>query len=122
MKLVLARRVRSLPSPAPCGWRFQRCPCGGDAQSGQETLTFKGHTGIFHSVVAFSPDGMQATGGSDAMVKVWNAQNGQKTLTLGGHPGDVHSVAFSPDGTRVAAASNTVTVWDVRSDQETLAN
>jgi len=38
-------------------------------------------------------------------VKVWDAATGQETLTLKGHISQVNSVAFSPDGQRLASAS-----------------
>lgn len=43
-------------------------------------------------------------------------------LTLRGHSGDVDSVAFSPDGKRLATASNdqTAKVWDAESGKELL--
>ena len=44
----------------------------GDAQTGQETLTLKGHSDIVWSV-SFSPDGKQIVSGSpDKTVKVWD--------------------------------------------------
>jgi WD40 repeat protein len=53
---------------------------------------------------------------------VWDARTGQETLTLRGHAGAVYGVAFSPDGGRIASASDdgTVKVWDARTGQETL--
>ena len=44
-----------------------------DAESGEETLTLKGHTWKVESVV-FSPDGKRIVSGSwDQTLKVWNA-------------------------------------------------
>ena len=58
----------------------------------------------------------------DQTVKVWDAATGQETLTLKGHTGVVNGVAFSPDGRRIASASDdqTVKVWDAGTGQETL--
>src|SRR5207302_361987 len=91
-----------------------------DAQTGQETLTLRGHTGPVYSV-CLSPDGKRlASASQDQTVKVWDAQTGQETLTLKGHTHRVTSVAFSPDGKRLASASEdkTVRVWDAQSGKE----
>ena len=44
-----------------------------DAQTGQETLTLKGHSDIVWSV-GFSPDGKRIVSGGDKTVKVWDAR------------------------------------------------
>jgi WD40 repeat protein len=85
-----------------------------DAQTGQELLSLKGHTGAVGSV-AFSPDGKRLAGGST----VWDAQTGQELLTIQGASG---SVAFSPDGKRLAgAAGREVKVWEAQTGQELLS-
>jgi WD40 repeat protein len=90
-----------------------------DAQTGQETLTLKGHSGSVRSV-SFSPDGKRIVSGGgyrDNTVKVWDAQTGQETLTLKGHSHYVMSASFSPDGKRIVSGSadGTLKVWDISS-------
>jgi WD40 repeat protein len=56
------------------------------------------------------------------MVKVWEVASGRCLHTLEGHTGQVRAVAFSPDGSRLAAARNdpAVMVWDVVTGRPTL--
>ena len=59
---------------------------------------------------------------SNAAPIAWLDQSG-KTTTLRATPSDWSSPSFSPDGSRLACASDdyTVKVWDTQKDQECLA-
>ncbi len=93
--------------------------------SGRERLCLRG--GAPAAAVAFSPDGgrLAAAGGDGS--RVWEAATGRELLALAGpvqaerpgrglhgSRGPVHAIAFSPDGTYLATASQdeAVRVWD----------
>ena len=81
-----------------------------DAQTGEELLSLRGHSGAVNSF-AFSPDNKRlATTSSDATIKLWDTETAQELLTLAGGGG----VAFSPDGNRLAAGgpNGTVVIYD----------
>ena len=66
--------------------------------------------------VAFSRNGFYiASGGIDPIVRVWDLRKpGAPLHTLKGHRQPVAAVAFSPDGSRLASASDGIRVWDLR--------
>jgi WD40 repeat protein len=87
-----------------------------------------GALGLKGGMLAFSPDGRRIAGcsGSGSIspgeVRVWDAATGQRLLTLRGHSNHVNAVAYSPDGTRLATASNdqTVKLWEAATGEEVL--
>jgi WD40 repeat protein len=75
----------------------------------------------------FSTDGTRlAVGGggpnADGRVQLWDVLTGRLLHTLGGHKGAVYGVVFSPDGTRLASASDdkTAKIWGPASGKELL--
>jgi len=68
--------------------------------------------------MAVSPDGTRAaTGGTDAVVRIWNLADGALEKALAGHSFHLHTMAWSPDGGRLAVSSigSPVTVLDASS-------
>src|SRR5947209_7990158 len=75
--------------------------------------TLAGHK--VHSIpVAFSRDGLLATGGARQGQTLWDPETGRLLRTLPAHQHPVCALAFSPDSGRLATASldRTVKLWD----------
>ena len=64
--------------------------------------------------MSFSPDNKYlATGSGDGTTMVWNVESGKHVKTLPNLLYAIESVAFSPDGKRIAVASNTdIAIFD----------
>ena len=83
--------------------------------SGVLSQELGGHAGTINAV-AFSPDGRYlATGGSDAVVKLWDLGAATVVHTWTEHLDGVASLDFSPDGSRLASggADGLVLIRDV---------
>ncbi|MFF2556890.1 WD40 repeat domain-containing serine/threonine protein kinase [Nocardia sp. NPDC058058] len=77
-----------------------------------------GHTGAVR-VIAFDPWGARVvTAGDDQTVRLWDARGGKQIGAPLAVNIAVHAVAFSPDGSLLAAASGrNARLWDVESGQ-----
>jgi len=91
-----------------------------DAATGEAVLTLSGHRDSIYGL-AFSPDsGRLASSSFDQTVRIWDVVTGQLLLTLE-QPGPSRGVAWSPEGLRVAAATDYaldlqgyLRVWDAQ--------
>jgi WD40 repeat protein/serine/threonine protein kinase len=95
-----------------------------DAATGSVVRTLSGPAPRVNAV-AFSPDGHTLVAGGTARravsgmpaghVKAWDASTGKEQPPFVGHRLGISAVAFSPDGSRLAAASwdHSARVWDV---------
>lgn len=91
-----------------------------DVASGKRLLTVNGANSI--RAIAWSPDSKRiaATHGQGSQrgngsIQVWDAANGREVMALVGHTSLCLGLSYSPDGTRLASASNdgTAKVWDL---------
>jgi WD40 repeat protein len=80
------------------------------------------YSGSYIGALALSPDGqIVATGGSDNLIKLWDAYTGAPIRNLVGHSDDISALAFSPDGEILASGAggfdepgdSTIKLWQV---------
>jgi WD40 repeat protein/serine/threonine protein kinase len=87
-----------------------------DVSTGRELASLRGHVRQIESV-AFSPDGLRlASGSMDQTVRLWNLANDTESkavLKISEQP--AHGVAYSSDGSLLAAGHHGAIVWDASS-------
>ena len=71
--------------------------------------------------IAFSPDGLFATGSADSFIRLWRTDTGDLVKTLPSQGNYVMSLAFSPDGKTLASGGvSRVKLWNMETMEETL--
>jgi WD40 repeat protein len=96
----------------------------GDAASGKDVGTCRGHTaGVW--AVAFSPDGKRLVSGSDdRTVRVWEVGTGKELVRIDHGRYQARAAAFAPDGKTVASGAaggdgrRPIVIWDAGTGKE----
>lgn len=85
-----------------------------NAESGEPQATFGGLTERV-STVAIAADGQRlVSGGEQGEIALWDLRRRSQLWTVreAGENREIRSIAFSPDGTLIATAGKTLSVWD----------
>jgi len=81
--------------------------------SGKSGVQLKGHSFGTAAIAWRAIGGMLASAGQDGTVRLWNALSGAELAALDGGAAWVEKLAWSEDGTRLAAgAGKKVRIWD----------
>ncbi|THG93361.1 hypothetical protein EW026_g7851 [Hermanssonia centrifuga] len=89
----------------------------GDERPISQLLLQEGHSKEVYAV-EFQEDGaLVASGGMDAIGRVWDMRTGRTAMVLDGHVQAIFSIDFSPNGYQIATGSedDTIRIWDMRS-------
>jgi WD40 repeat protein/serine/threonine protein kinase len=114
------RRVASAAVGSPDQWLLKRGEVKvWDAETATVEHVLQTADGLgFHSVAFHPTRALLATGGEDAVVRLWDTVTGKQVCALMGHKSAVFCTAFSPDGKLlVSAGSNgNLKIWDVEAN------
>lgn len=91
-----------------------------DIESGQQSMSFNGHTGDVMSVSLGPDQNSFVSGACDSSAKLWDIRSGVCRQTFTGHETDINAVSFFPNGQAFATGSDDATcrLFDIRADQE----
>lgn len=90
-----------------------------DAATGETVCILEGHEQKVIGLAFTADNGKVATTSYDATARVWDARTGKEVRNFASPGGEYHRVAFSPDGTRLAAATAAkVRVWDMSTGED----
>jgi RNA polymerase sigma factor (sigma-70 family) len=95
-----------------------------EVSSGKEIRQFRGHKGGIRTL-AFSPEKgpdtfSLASGGDDGVLRLWDPATAKLRRAFSADGNRIRSVAFSPDGRTVAAAGDSIRLYDPSTGQERL--
>jgi WD40 repeat protein len=94
-----------------------------DVSTGEVVLALEGHSTVAEGL-AYSRDGSKIATGDNGIggeVIVWDAESGERLLVL--EAGQIYSMAFSPDGSKVAAVGDDgiLHVWDANTGEKLIS-
>src|SRR5580704_4635028 len=107
ISIIFLRHLAIMVFAAAVGWPAPRT----------EFVAQTGHTNAVDAI-AFSRDGsLLASGGHDAIIKLWDVRSGSELRALAGHTNTITALVFSKDGKTVVSGGldSTVRFWDVAS-------
>lgn len=115
-QIAMLRLVGDTEQILVCDRAYDEMICGVvqavDPTTKKIQRSFKGHTRPVCSV-AVSPDGTQiCTSSADRTVRLWDISSRREIKSLPEQKGTVFAVAYSPDGSMIAAAGHQISLWN----------